>query len=95
MLFHELATNATKYGALSTAAGTVQVTISAGTETVLVTWSELGGPTLEAPAGRAGFGSQLIELSAVRQLGGTVERDWRPEGLVMEIAVPTNALSRA
>ncbi len=95
LLFHELATNATKYGALSTADGAVEVAVSAGTESVVVTWRERGGPPVEAPAVRAGFGSQLIELSAVRQLGGTVARDWRPEGLVMDIAIPASALSRS
>jgi PAS domain S-box-containing protein len=94
LLFHELATNATKYGALGSEAGAVEVAVSAGVETVVVTWRERGGPAVVEPAGSGGFGSQLIELSAVRQLGGTVARDWRPEGLVMEIAIPARALSR-
>jgi two-component sensor histidine kinase len=40
------------------------------------------------------LGSQLIELSAVRQLGGTVERDWQPGGLVMTVRIPMTAFSR-
>ena len=47
-----------------------------------------------APTGPQGFGSQLIELSAVRQLGGTVSRDWQPEGLVMTVQIPLTAFSR-
>ncbi len=95
LLFHELATNATKYGALATETGVVEVTVAAGAETVVVTWRERGGPVVVEPARLGGFGSQLIELSAVRQLGGTVARDWRPDGLVMTIAIPAGALSRA
>lgn len=95
LLFHELATNATKYGALSSESGTVEVAIAAGADTVGLTWRERGGPRVAAPSGSAGFGSQLIELSAVRQLGGTVARDWQPEGLIMDIAIPAGALSRA
>ena len=44
--------------------------------------------------GAEGFGSRLIELSAMRQLGGTVTRDWRPEGLAMRIALPPASLHR-
>ena len=57
-------------------------------------WVERGGPGVVAPTGPQGFGSQLIELSAVRQLGGKVTRDWRPEGLVMTVEIPLTAFSR-
>ena len=46
------------------------------------------------PPERAGFGSQLVELSAVRQLGGQVAREWRPEGLRVTIDVPLASFSR-
>lgn len=95
LLFHELATNATKYGALSVVGGTVAVAIERGGEQAVIRWSEQGGPTVQPPAGENGFGSQLIEMSAVRQLGGTVSRDWRPEGLDMTIRVPLAAFHRA
>lgn len=98
LLFHELATNATKYGALSNETGTVTVEIGAPASAdaaVTMTWSEDGGPLVAPPAGSGGFGSQLIEMSAVRQLGGTVERDWRPSGLKIRIAVPPAAFSRS
>ncbi len=94
LLFHELATNATKYGALSTDDGAVTVTVTSTETHVTLCWIERHGPPVVAPSGLHGFGSQLIELSAVRQLGGSVERDWRPEGLVMTIIVPAAALSR-
>jgi PAS domain S-box-containing protein len=95
LLFHELATNATKYGALSRNEGAVDIAVAVEAGAVVVTWRERGGPAVSAPGGAGGFGSQLIEMSAVRQLGGTVTRDWHPEGLAITIAIPATALSRA
>ncbi len=95
LLFHELATNATKYGALSAPDGTVTLTIRTGAVTHDLVWRERGGPVVSPPTKTGGFGSQLIELSAVRQLGGTVARDWEPEGLTVSIAIPVAAFSRA
>ncbi len=94
LLFHELATNASKYGALSTDHGCVTVQIDHRDAGVVLCWTETCGPRVDAAPAYAGFGSQLVELSAVRQLGGTVERDWRPEGLVVRVAVPVTAFSR-
>jgi PAS domain S-box-containing protein len=94
LLFHELATNAVKYGALSTG-GRVQLDVAREADALVLTWQELGGPAVAAPAGGHGFGTQLIELSAVRQLGGEVTRDWRPDGLVATIRVPATALRRS
>jgi len=95
LLFHELATNATKYGALSAQDGSITVGIGHDDGTVTITWREHGGPPAMEPAtGMTGFGSQLIELSAVRQLGGTVTRDWRPDGLTVAIRVPRSSFIR-
>jgi PAS domain S-box-containing protein len=94
LLFHELATNATKYGALANDIGRVTIDIITGDIAVVIRWTETGGPPVALPEASAGFGSQLIELSAVRQLGGTVRRDWRPEGLVMTVDIPRTAFSR-
>lgn len=94
LLFHELATNATKYGGLSRELGSVTIEIATRDDSTLMIWRERGGPAIAAPEGTGGFGSQLIEMSAVRQLGGTVTRDWHIDGLVVEIAIPTAAFSR-
>jgi two-component sensor histidine kinase len=94
LLFHELATNATKYGALLRDDGRIGLDISTGEPTIVLRWSETGGPPVTAPSAIMGFGSQLVEMSAVRQLGGTVTREWLPEGLVMTIEVPRTAFSR-
>ncbi|WP_343527396.1 PAS domain-containing protein [Sphingomonas sp.] len=95
LLFHELATNAAKYGALSVMTGAVELAIRHQGDMVQLCWCEEGGPALTSPPDHAGFGSQLVELSAVRQLGGQVSRDWKPEGLVVTIDVPLTSFSRA
>ncbi|HEX8388023.1 MAG TPA: PAS domain-containing protein [Sphingomonas sp.] len=99
LLFHELATNASKYGALSAEGGEVVVTVAregAGdkTDRVRLRWTERGGPPVTAPTGAPGFGTQLVELSAIRQLGGAIRRDWNPAGLVVEVDAPLTAFSR-
>ncbi|OWK30917.1 sensor histidine kinase [Sphingomonas mucosissima] len=95
LLFHELATNASKYGALSTATGRVTIDISREGARSRILWREDGGPRVDPATKPAGFGSQLIELSAVRQLGGTVSRDWRPQGLELVLDLPNASFSRA
>lgn len=93
LVFHELATNAAKYGSLSIPEGKVQIRCFSRGETVELHWCETGGPVVTAPPGE-GFGSKLIELSAVRQLGGQVTRNWAPEGLRLNITIPRPALNR-
>jgi len=86
MTIHELATNAAKYGALSTKAGGLDVswTVEPGGRVTLV-WVERGGPPVAEPAHR-GFGSRLIAQLA-RQLGGEMKKDWRREGLRAELTM--------
>lgn len=94
LLFHELATNAAKYGALSLPEGRVRVEIAQRPESVDIAWTEEGGPAIAAPPEQSGFGSRLIELSAVRQLGGVVERDWRVGGLRIALSLPSPSMIR-
>ncbi|MBT8412747.1 MAG: PAS domain-containing protein [Boseongicola sp.] len=97
MAFHELATNAVKYGAFSQGGGKVSlswVRIDDGTEErVVFNWVEIGGPKIATTAG-AGFGSQLIASTITGSLHGAVETDWRPDGLSVEITVPYEALGK-
>lgn len=85
MALHELATNAVKYGALSTPAGKVSVTWTvdraADPAVVEIVWRERGGPPVVAPAHR-GFGANLLERGLARELGGRVDMRFEPEGLV-------------
>jgi PAS domain S-box-containing protein len=86
VVLHELATNATKYGALADAAGAIALTWSRDENgKLLLRWTETGGPRLQKPE-RQGFGSRLIERT-ISQLGGTAGFDWRPEGLVCEVTL--------
>ena len=94
LLFHELATNATKYGALSVVDGKVAVTVARDGVDITIRWVERGGPAPDASATSSGFGTQLIELSAVRQLAGTVARNWQADGLEAVIAIPITSLDR-
>jgi PAS domain S-box-containing protein len=88
VVLHELATNASKYGALSNAKGHIRLTWSRSEDGQLaLRWTELGGPSVIAPE-RRGFGSRLIE-GTISPLGGKVLFDWRSEGLVCEITIST------
>jgi PAS domain S-box-containing protein len=90
LVFHELATNAAKYGALSKPSGQVAVTWSvetSGSAGVLdLRWEEAGGPPV-APGARAGFGSRLIRRT-LAVLGGKAEINLAPSGLDCWIALP-------
>lgn len=93
MALHELATNAVKYGALSTEAGGLSVSwqVEAAERTpprLVLRWVETGGPIIARPPGRKGFGSRVLDGTIRSQLGGQVTLAWRPSGLVCEIAVP-------
>jgi two-component sensor histidine kinase len=85
MGFHELATNAAKYGALSNAAGTVHVgwTIDPDSQMLSLRWEERGGPPVSPPQHR-GFGLRLIEHGLGREISGAVQLVFAPGGLVCE-----------
>jgi PAS domain S-box-containing protein len=92
LAFHEMATNAAKYGALSVPEGLVAVRwslrrIKSGSRLVDIVWSERGGPPVLPPA-RRGFGSGLLERGLTHDLGGSVKLDFRPEGLECRICLP-------
>jgi len=78
LLFHELTTNAAKYGSLSRPDGTVFVDWQWNGVSLVLTWNEHGGPNITSPDKR-GFGSQLIEAS-VKSLSGVLRQNFRPDG---------------
>ena len=91
--FHELATNAVKYGALSVPGGNVEIawTISRtrkGARKVDIVWREHGGPVVQPPS-RRGFGSQLLEKGIPS--GGTVNLNFRSEGLECRMCLPLSS----
>jgi two-component sensor histidine kinase len=91
MAFHELTTNAAKYGALSAASGRVQVDWSVadrGEGAILtIDWCELSGPVLEAQP-TPGFGSRLLRQTITRELAGHLDIRYEREGVCCTIAVP-------
>ncbi len=91
LVFHELATNAAKYGALSAETGRLKVRWELSgegeAETISIDWIESGGPVVRTPR-RKGFGSRLIEGSVTGRLGGTVETDFARDGLRCRLVFP-------
>jgi PAS domain S-box-containing protein len=92
LIMHEQATNAMKYGGLSTETGGVRLTGRREGAFYILTWAESGGPTVIGPPSRQGFGTVLAQRSVVGQLDGTLEQDWAPTGLVMRLVVPVDNL---
>lgn len=90
MALHELATNAGKYGALTSVDGTVAISwsITPGeVPTFELEWCERGGPVVAPPAAR-GFGSRLLERGVAQDLGGEVELEFAPAGVRFRVRAP-------
>lgn len=90
MIFHEMATNAAKYGALHTPEGRVLIDWALADQRapkLRLTWREIGGPKVTAPD-RRGFGSRLIERNIRHDLAGEIDLVYAPEGLIAELTVP-------
>ena len=98
MVMHEMATNAAKYGALSTADGKLSVSWdidrTGEQPTLRLEWVESGGPQVKEPE-QQGFGSRLISLTIGRDLQGSAEMDYHGDGLRCTITFPLEAESRA
>jgi PAS domain S-box-containing protein len=89
---HELATNAAKYGALSTEAGTLELAWSVGPEAVVLDWRETGGPATAAPKA-LGFGLTIVRSSIEAQFRGGVAYNWNPGGLHCMLSIPIAQLA--
>ena len=87
LLFHELATNAVKYGALGRDSGHVEITWRREGAIMLVSWKEEGGPPVVPPK-RKGFGTRLLNQVSGRQLNAKLEFDWDPHGLQLQVRLP-------
>jgi two-component sensor histidine kinase len=85
MIIHELATNSVKYGALSSEAGSLDISSTAEHDMLTLIWAETGGPAITEEPVLKGFGSNVMLQSVSRQLGGTISYDWQPTGLVTEL----------
>lgn len=93
LIFHELATNSAKYGALSVGEGKVRIELDCpdGHEATRLHWREEGGPEV-AEERVEGFGSRLLTMAVEGQLGGKLERRYLPEGLEVDLTFRTSAI---
>ncbi|TPI25418.1 histidine kinase [Mesorhizobium sp. B3-1-6] len=97
LTFHELATNALKYGEAGGSANSVKGSWALKVDwsvegrdrerTLVLNWREAGQTELEAPV-KTGFGTKLIDLNVTRELRGTIARDYHDDGLKVEIRIP-------
>lgn len=87
MILHELYTNAVKYGALCSDEGRLALEWAKDDGHIQLVWTENGvpcAPDLES----SGFGQRMIAMSVKSDLGGTIDRDWRPDGLTAVLRFP-------
>ncbi len=91
MALHELTSNSVKYGALSVDSGKLAIGWSISTvaqlATLMLSWTEAGGPVVSVPT-RRGFGTTLIERTLAHELDAEVRRDFAPGGLRCSIVIP-------
>jgi len=93
LVVHELATNSVKYGALSCAAGFLEITSRAADGRIYLVWAETGGPKIVGNPQLTGFGSRLIERTVASRLGGDLSYDWQKAGLVVTLGMPEGRLA--
>jgi PAS domain S-box-containing protein len=95
LVFHELATNAAKHGALSVPAGHVRFTTRREGGRLKATWKETGAAPTEGATTGSGFGSRLLALMVEGQMHGTLDRYWEADGLRVEIDIPVRSIAPA
>ncbi len=93
LVVHEFATNAAKYGALSTDRGQLDIECIDHGQTLELVWTERGGPTVEETE-TEGFGTKLGKLTLEKQFRGEIIRIWNPEGLILRMIVPKDRLQQ-
>jgi len=92
MMFHELATNAAKFGAISSKSGRVSVRWNLNESWLSIRWEESGGPPVALPI-RSGFGTTAVRELVPYELGGTVELAHLPKGICCNLQIPPRWLS--
>ncbi|WP_210310507.1 PAS domain-containing protein [Devosia pacifica] len=95
LLFHELATNSAKYGALSKENGKVQVTGRLDGDDFHLEWRETGADLPPVEQINEGFGSRLMTLSVEGQMSGSLAREWTGQGLLFTSRLPVRSLRRS
>jgi two-component sensor histidine kinase len=92
LVFHELVTNAAKYGALATDTGKVSIEWIEQSGALTFNWREHGGPKIDATPRAPGFGSKLLRDTVEQQFRGTLQQQWNADGLIVEITIPVESL---
>ena len=95
LVLHELATNAVKYGALSTPDGRIRIRCAMEDRALTLEWKETGGPAITAPPPRQGFGSQFTGRTIRSQFGGTFDQAWEADGVRTRLSIPADRLTSA
>ncbi|SPP92660.1 MULTISPECIES: sensor histidine kinase [Bradyrhizobium] len=90
LVFHELATNAAKYGALNCDRGSLTISWAVTADAVDIVWNEKGASSVKAPS-ETGFGTKLVETT-IGRIGGKIDREWSTDGLRVRISLPLSAL---
>lgn len=93
LIIHELATNASKYGALKEKDGRVAISWREEDGMLVLKWQERGGPPISEAPTAIGFGSTLVQRTVTGQFRGSLERDWRSEGLLATMRLRLDQLS--
>lgn len=93
MVFHELATNSAKHGALSSEAGALDISGSNDEDDLTLVWTETGGPALTIAPSLSGFGSKMVKLNLAGQLRGSINYNWLSTGLVATLILPLPGLA--
>lgn len=93
LVFHDLCTNAAKYGALTRDTGSVELTWTMDKTNVVFGWKERGGPIVSGPPLSTGFGSQLVRATVEQSLSGTLNYDWGLEGAVVTFEISLSNLN--
>jgi PAS domain S-box-containing protein len=93
LVFHELATNAVKYGALGNDGGRISIRSTSDADLCRIQWRESGGPPLAGPPASTGFGSQLSRYALAAWPGASLTLDWLAAGLQVTLAVPCGQLA--
>ncbi|MBZ3695523.1 MULTISPECIES: PAS domain S-box protein [Phyllobacterium] len=94
LVLHEFATNAAKYGALSTPDGHLRINICDDDNDLSLEWIESGGPAISDPTDHRGFGATLEKAIIESQLCGRIDRSWKPDGVTIHVSIPLSTVEQ-
>lgn len=92
LILHEFATNAAKYGALSSPTGSIHIDWTVEQDIFLLAWREQGGPPVAGQPEKRGFGSLLAYRTVTGAFGGELRHEWNRDGLTVRVSAPVERL---